>query len=150
MKVLVDTSIWSLALRRKGGPASLNDAEKHLVALLVEAIRDGRVLVAGPIRQEVLSGIATPEQFAEVKVRLDPFPDQPIASEDYIEAARLYNLCRRRGVECGAVDMLLCALAYRNEWTILSRDGGMERSIAAIEAETGKRIADVPASRSSR
>ncbi len=146
MKVLVDTSIWSLALRRKGGPAKLNDEEKRLVALLVEAIRDGRVLVAGPVRQEVLSGIATPEQFAEVKTRLDPFPDHPIASEDYIEAALLCNLCRRRGVECGAVDMLLCALAYRNEWTILARDGGMERSIAAIEAETGRRLAEVPPS----
>ena len=146
MKVLVDTSIWSLALRRKGGPAKLNDEEKRLVALLVEAIRDGRVLVAGPVRQEVLSGIATPEQFAEVKIRLDPFPDHPIGSEDHIEAARLYNLCRRRGVECGAVDMLLCALAYRNQWTILTRDAGMERSIAAIEAETGKRLAEVPPS----
>lgn len=146
MKVLVDTSIWSLALRRKGGPAKLNDEEKRLVALLVEAIRDGRVLMAGPVRQEVLSGISTPEQFAEVKTKLDPFSDQPIASEDYIEAARLYNLCRRRGVECGAVDMLLCALAYRNEWTILARDGGMERSIAAIETETGRRLAEVPPS----
>lgn len=143
MKVLVDTSIWSLALRRRGGPASLNEEEKRLVAALVEAIRDGRVLMAGPIRQEVLSGIATPEQFAEVKARLDPFPDQPIASEDYIEAARLYNLSRRRGVECGAVDMLLCALAYRNEWTILARDAGMERSMTAIQAETGKRLAEV-------
>jgi len=146
MKVLVDTSIWSLALRREGGPAKLNEEEKRLVALLIEAIRDGRVLVAGPVRQEVLSGIVTPEQCAEVKTKLDPFPDQPIASEDYIEAARLYNLCRRRGVESGAVDMLLCALAYRNEWTILARDGGMERSIAAIEAETGKRLAEVPSS----
>jgi predicted nucleic acid-binding protein len=99
------------------------------------------------VRQEVLSRIAMPEQFAEVKTRLDPFPDQPIGSEDYIEAARLDNLCRRRGVECGAVDMLLCALAYRNEWTILARDGGMERSIAAIEAETGKRLAEIPPSR---
>jgi predicted nucleic acid-binding protein len=144
MKVLVDTSIWSLALRRKAGPAKLNDEEKRLVALLVEAIRDGRALVAGPVRQEVLSGIATPEQFAEVKTKLDPFPDQPIGSVDYIEAARLYNLCRRRGVECGAVDMLLCALACRNEWTILARDGGMERPIATIEAETGRRLAEVP------
>ncbi len=146
MKVLVDTSVWSLALRRKGGPAKLNDEEMRLVALLVEAIRDGRVQVAGPIRQEVLSGIVTPEQFAEVKTKLDPFPDRTIASEDYIEAARLYNLCRRGGVECGAVDMLMCALACRNDWTILARDGGMERSIAAIEAETGKRLAEVPPS----
>ena len=146
MKVLVDTSIWSLALRRKGGPAKLNEDEKRLVALLIEAIRDGRVLVAGPVRQEVLSGIVTQEQFADVKTRLDPFPDQPIASEDYVEAARLYNLCRQRGVECGAVDMLLCALAYRNGWTILTRDGGMERSIAAIEAETGRRLTEVPPS----
>src|SRR5947209_7419695 len=106
MKVLVDTSIWSLALRRRGGTAKLNEEEKRLVALLVEAIRDGRVLVAGPIRQEVLSGIASPEQFDEVKARLAPFVDQPIASEDYIEAARLYNVCRRRGVECGPVDVL--------------------------------------------
>ena len=145
MKVLVDTSIWSLALRRKGGPAKLNEEEKRLVALLADAIRDGRVLVAGPVRQEVLSGISVPQQF-EVKAGLDSFPDQIISTEDYIEAARLYNLCRRRGVECGAVDMLLCALAYRNEWTIMARDRAMERSMAVIEAETGKRLAELPPS----
>jgi predicted nucleic acid-binding protein len=140
MKVLVDTSVWSLALRRRGGQSQLNEEERRLVSLLVEAIRDGRAVVAGPVRQEVLSGIVTAEQFEAVKARLDPFPDQTITSEDYIEAARLYNVCRRRGVGYGAVDMLLCALAWRNEWTILVRDGGMERSIAAIEAETGKGI----------
>ena len=44
------------------------------------------------------------------------------------------------------MDVLLCALASRNEWTILARDGGMERTIAAIEAETGKRLAEVHSS----
>jgi hypothetical protein len=41
MNVLVDTSVWSLALRRK--TASLNTTEKFIVAELSELVREGRV-----------------------------------------------------------------------------------------------------------
>ena len=55
MNILVDTSVWSLALRRK--TESLNATERFLVAELSELIREGRARLVGLVRQELLSGI---------------------------------------------------------------------------------------------
>ena len=55
MNVLVDTSIWSLALRQN--IESLNTTEKFLVAELSELIREGRARLIGLVRRELLSGI---------------------------------------------------------------------------------------------
>jgi predicted nucleic acid-binding protein len=85
------------------------------------------------VRQEVLSGIKHDEQFEKVRVHLAAFPDEPISSHDYVRAAQLDNLCRKAGVRCGEVDMLLCALAERNGWTILTNDGGLMGCIEVIE-----------------
>jgi len=40
MNILIDTSVWSLALRRK--TESFNATEKTLIAELAEQIREGR------------------------------------------------------------------------------------------------------------
>lgn len=135
MKVLVDSCIWSLALRRRKGVAGLNSEEKRLVSLLAEAIRDGRAVMVGPVRQEVLSGIEHEEQFEKLRTHLDAFVDEEIKPADFIEAARMDSLCRKHGVQCGVVNMLLCATALRNGWTILTTDGALLRCIDAIERE---------------
>lgn len=109
--------------------------ERRLAGALAEAIRDGRVAMVGPVRQEVLSGIKYEEQFQKVRKRLEAYPDEPIDSEDYVEAARLDNLCRQRGVQCGEVDMLLCATAVRKGWTILTTDAALLRCIEVVERE---------------
>ena len=56
MSVLADTSVWSLALRRKK-TVQLNREETRLTTLLADAITDGSIVMIGPIRQELLSGI---------------------------------------------------------------------------------------------
>lgn len=145
MKVLVDSCIWSLALRRRKGPEGLNANERRLVESLAEAIRDGRVAIIGPVRQEVLSGIKHEEQFKKVREKLAAFADETIESADYIEAARLDNLCRRRGVQCGEVDMLLCAVAARNRWKILTSDSALLQCIEVSERELP--AADPPSER---
>lgn len=61
MNVIVDTSVWSLALRRN----TPNDAIA-IVNVLRDLIADGRVVLLGAIRQEVLSGVRYTEQFARV------------------------------------------------------------------------------------
>ncbi|HEY1256232.1 MAG TPA: PIN domain-containing protein [Terracidiphilus sp.] len=134
MKVLVGACVWSLSLRRKD-PAALNGEEQRMVALLVDAIQDGRVAMVGPIRQEVLSGIREIAQFERLRRALEAFPDTPMATPHYEEAARLFNLCRSRGVECGAVDILLCAVASRERWSLLTTDGGLKRCIETLRAE---------------
>ena len=98
MQLLADTSVWSLALRRRP-TAKLSGEESRLVKTLAEAITDGRVVMIGPIRQELLSGIREPSQFEKLRTSLAAFRDEPIDTPDYEDAARFYNLCRsRRGV----------------------------------------------------
>ncbi len=135
MKVLADTCVWSLALRRNRPPTAMNPEEQLLLASLTEAIRDGRVAIIGPIRQELLSGIKDQAQFKKVSAALDAFPDELLTTPYYVEAARLYNLCRSRGVECGPVDMLICAVAGLKHWAILTHDGGLKRCIEALKTE---------------
>lgn len=132
MKLLVDTSVWSLALRRKDA-GSLSPEEQKLKAELVQAIEDGRVAMVGLVRQELLSGIKEKGQFDKVKAALDAFVDEPINTVDHEYAARIYNECRNEGVEAGTVDILICALAVRRSWKVLSADGSLNRCLAVAK-----------------
>lgn len=134
MRAIVDTCVWSLWLRRQS-QIRLNEQEQKTVALLREAVLDRRATILGPIRQEVLSGIRNHAQFAEVEELLEPFLDEEITPKDYVEAARLFNLCRDHGVECGPVDTLICAVALRNSFTILTNDRGLMRCMQALRSE---------------
>ena len=120
MNILVDTSVWSLALRRKKESLSAN--EKSLVAELSEVIREGRARVIGLVRQELLSGIKTTEQYEKLRIYLRAFPDEVIDTLDYEEAAKAGNHCRAKGVVVSIVDILLCAAAIRRGWAILTTD----------------------------
>ncbi|MFP4101635.1 PIN domain nuclease [Coleofasciculus sp.] len=93
MNVIVDTSVWSLALRRN----TLDD-RTSIVNVLRELIADGRVVLLGAIRQEVLSGIRYTEQFVELRDYLRAFPDLEITTKDYELAAEFFNTCRRQGI----------------------------------------------------
>ncbi|MEW5815767.1 MAG: PIN domain-containing protein [Spirochaetota bacterium] len=120
MKVLVDTSIWSLALRR---PAeNLNSEEKALLSDFTTLIEELRVVLIGPIRQEILSGISDEMQFLQLKEKLQAFDDLPITSQDYELAAEFYNTCRKKGIQGSHVDFLICAVAHRNKLLISTTD----------------------------
>lgn len=120
MNVLVDTSVWSLALRRKTG--SLNAAEKFVVAELSELVREGRARLIGLVRQELLSGIKTAEQYEKLRLHLRSFPDEAIDTSDYEEAAKAGNRCRGKGILVSIVDILICAVAIKREWAIFTTD----------------------------
>ncbi|HWY19684.1 MAG TPA: PIN domain-containing protein [Candidatus Acidoferrum sp.] len=125
MTVLVDTPVWSLALRRKG--ADLNARERVLTRALAELIREGRVSMMGAIRQELLSGIREEERFHKLRNYLRAFEEPGIEILDYEEAAGMHNLCRGRGVAGSAVDFLICAVAQRRGWHIFTTDRDFER-----------------------
>jgi predicted nucleic acid-binding protein len=120
MRVLIDTSVWSLALRRKS--ADLSAGEQSLVDQLRNLIREGRVQLLGVVRQEVLSGIRYPEQFEKIRAFLRPFPDEPLDIEDYEMAAQAGNTCRAKGVAVSGVDALICAIALRKDFPIFTTD----------------------------
>lgn len=125
MRVVVDTNIWSLALRRL--PTSLSAVEHLHVASLADLVRDGRVLAIGIVRQEVLSGVPDERRFAELREALARFPDEPLHASDHVRAAEMYNLCRTRGVQCASIDILLCAVAERLSATIFTTDADFDR-----------------------
>ena len=116
MKVLVDTSIWSKALRRSEGQ---NPIERQTLA---DLIASQRALIMGPIRQEILSGIKEERQFEELKDRLIPFPDVPLLTEDFVTAAKFFNLCRAKGIQGSNTDFLICAVAVNNRLSIFTAD----------------------------
>jgi hypothetical protein len=134
LKELVDTCVWSLSLRRRD-KTRINAQEQQALAQLKEAIRDRRAAIIGPIRQEILSGIRDRAQFAKIQELLDPFRDEAVTAADYVDAARLFNLCQDHGVQCGPVDMLICAVAVRMHWAILTFDQGLKRCIHVLQTE---------------
>ena len=116
MNVLVDTPIWSLALRRRRREE--NETTSELAALLDE----GRVTMIGPIRQEILSGLREEAQFDRLRDHLRAFPDIETTSRDYEEAARFFNRCRARGIQGSNTDFLICAVAARHKLSIFTTD----------------------------
>ena len=76
----------------------------------------------GPIRQELLSGIRHQKQFDSLKKHLDSFPDLPILTEDYVVAARFFNLCRSKGIQGSNTDFLICSIATRTKYSIFTTD----------------------------
>jgi len=126
MTVLVDTCVWSLALRRRERKA---DPEMRELEALV---RDGRVRMVGPVRQEILSGIARKAQLDRVKTSLAAFPDLPIEAEDYELAASYCNLCRSKGVQGSNTDFLICAVAVRHELEIYTTDADFELFVRCL------------------
>ena len=116
MKVLVDTSVWSLVLRR--GPELSSAHSQEMQGL----IAGHRVQMIGPIRQELLSGIRDDAQFNRLAKHLVAFPDLPLLTGDYVTAARFHNLCRRQGVQGSNTDFLICAVSARHRLTIYTTD----------------------------
>jgi len=80
------------------------------------------VAIIGPIRQELLSGIRKESQFSRLENHLSAFPDIDLTNEDYVTAAKFFNLCRARGVQGSNTDFLICAVAVRNELTVFTTD----------------------------
>ena len=120
MNTLVDTSIWSLALRRK--TRDLSSPEKILVTELVELVKEGRARILGVIRQELLSGIKTPDQYEKLRTTLRSFPDEVLETSDYEFAAKSSNACRAKGIAVSVVDAMICAISATRDWPIFTTD----------------------------
>ncbi len=116
MKVLVDTDVWSEALRKKKGKKSVYVDE------LTDLVQEGRLEIIGPIRMEILSGIREPEIFDAFSERLAAFIDKQISSEIYVLAAKFFNLCRSKGIQGSHTDFLICACSVQWSIPILSMD----------------------------
>ena len=116
MKVLVDTPIWSYALRTR------DNEYQYEIDKLESLIKDQRALIIGPIRQEILSGYSDLRKFRKLKAKLSYFENIPIQDIDYELAAELCNQCREKGIQGSHIDFLICAVAKRIDVPIFTTD----------------------------
>jgi predicted nucleic acid-binding protein len=128
MNVVIDTSVWSLALRQRSSQAA--EALE-----LAELIPEGRVAMLGPVRQELLSGVRGEAQYETLREHLRAFPDVALEAEDYEEAALYFNRCRAKGVQGSNTDFLICALAARRRFGILTTDTDFQRFAKLLPIE---------------
>ncbi len=119
MKVLVDTCIWSQALRYKS-------PDLEITKKLQDLIEDGRVVMMGLIRQELLSGIPDKNQFEQLKGILLSFEDIALKTEHFEQAAEFSNACRSKGVQGSTIDFLICSVAYLEDLVIFTSDKDFE------------------------
>ncbi len=120
MRVIVDSDVWSEAFRKKG-------KESVSVVCLRNLVNEGEVLMIGPIRQEVLSGIKESERFERIRKALRAFPSQRIEEPIYELAASFFNTCRSRGIQGSHTDFLICACSVKWKARILTKDRDFSR-----------------------
>src|SRR5271157_476691 len=115
MKVLVDTCIWSYALRHK-------DPNVEIEMALKEIIKDGRLAIIGPIRQEILFGISRETQFESLKEYLSAFEDVPLTSSHFVKAAEFSTICMKKGMQGSNTDFLTCSVSQLENIAIFTTD----------------------------
>jgi predicted nucleic acid-binding protein len=120
MKVLVDTCIWSSVLRRKNPD---QETGRHLR----EIISDNRLVIIGPIRQELLSGISKVPQVESLKVFLVPFEDITLTTRHFTTAAEFSNICMKKGIQGSTTDFLICSVASLENLEIFTSDPDFTR-----------------------
>jgi predicted nucleic acid-binding protein len=122
LSLFVDTSVWSLALRRD------SPDESPAARALMRAIESGETLLTtGLVLQELLQGFSGPKARAQILDRFSAVPLLVSDREDHIAAAALRNVCRRAGIQVGTIDALLAQLCIRHDLTMLSTDNDFKR-----------------------
>lgn len=121
MTLFVDTSVWSLALRRDASGDSVH------VAALNHALTDGDpVITTGLVLQELLQGFAGPKARDQILKHFSALPLLMPDRDDHVAAAALRNLCRRAGIQAGTIDALIAQLCIRHDLTLLATDQDFE------------------------
>lgn len=122
MSFFVDTSVWSLALRRNSPSSST------AVRTLIRALEGGETIVTtGLVLQELLQGFSGPKARDQILDRFSAIPLLAPDRDDHVRAADLRNRCRRAGVQVGTIDALLAGLCIRHELTMLTSDNDFTR-----------------------
>ena len=117
MTILVDTSVWSLALRRDGEQGAPE------VQALKDALLGGDLVVTtGLILQELLQGVTGARSHAQILARFAALQLVQPDRDDHVAAAAIRNGCRRAGVQIGTVDAVLAQLCIRHDLTLLTTD----------------------------
>jgi predicted nucleic acid-binding protein len=122
LTLFVDTSVWSLALRRDSPSSAIE------VRALIRTIEAGEiVLTTGLVLQELLQGFRGPKARGQILDRFSAVPLLVPDRDDHIQAAELRNRCRRAGIQIGTIDALLAQLCIRHDLTMLASDNDFKQ-----------------------
>lgn len=116
MKILVDTSVWSLALARR------EPSPHPAVERLARAITDGDVVLLGVVLQETLQAFKADRDFARAAKALSNFPLLQLSRADYVASARLHRRCRAAGVAASTTDCMIATAAVQTGCALLTTD----------------------------
>ena len=119
MTVLVDTSVWSLSLR-KDGPAN-HPAVKKLQSLLVDT---QNIVLIGIILQEILQGFKHERTFSKVTTYFDAFPLLALSRKDFVAAAKLRRQAAAQGLTLSTPDCQIASAAIQHHCYLLTTDKG--------------------------
>ncbi len=117
MRILVDTSVWSLALRRSSGVVN---EEAIVLKTIIEQGED--IYLLGIILQEVLQGIRNSKDFLALKEYFRAFPLIDLAREDYVRAAELKNQLIGKGRQASTIDVLIASAAISHHCHLFTVD----------------------------
>lgn len=124
MSLFVDTSVWSLALRRDA-PSGAPEVRE-----LIRALKAGETVVTtGLVLQELLQGLSGPKARQQILERFSALPLISPDRHDHVEAAEIRNRCHRAGIQIGTIDALFAQVCIRHDLTMLTTDGDF-RNIA--------------------
>ncbi|MDF0645174.1 MAG: PIN domain-containing protein [Nitrospira sp.] len=123
MNLVVDTSVWSLVLRRP----RVDEADPHVRAFRWHLDSGDGLFLIGNILQELLDGLRSARQFDRLLTLLDPYPLLELDRQTYVAAARLRSLCRSKGVNAGPIDFLIAAACCEHGFPLLTVDKDFQR-----------------------
>ena len=118
MNLIVDTSVWSLFLRRK----ELNEDDVYVKKLKYYVDNQDCIHLIGNILQEILDGIKQEKQFNLLIEYFKPFPLIDFERNDFIFAANLKNICRKKGIQASSIDFLITSVCINRNYPLLSSD----------------------------
>jgi len=112
--VLIDTSVWILALR-KSPLLPVRDEVEHLLS-------GNRVAIVPMIRLELLGGTKSISEFDRLKSRLNALHQIPIDNATWEVAAQLSFQLRQRGKVIPYTDILISSAAILAKALLLHAD----------------------------
>lgn len=128
MRVLVDTSVWSVVLRRQ----KVSDGRSaKILTDLIEG--SDKVVLTGIVLQEILQGLRQESQFKQVYNYLEPFPILAVGKDTFVLAAKIFNGCQKKGIQASTIDCTIAAVAIENDCFLFTEDKDFQRIAGVSE-----------------
>jgi predicted nucleic acid-binding protein len=128
--IVVDTSVLSLAYRRRSGSPGRH-AEK--LRALLQA--DEPIAIPGIVMQEVLSGVRNDADAQSLEDALAGFGLLLATRAIHVAAARLHTRCRARGIGAAMVDCLIAAHAVELGAPLFTADADFTHLATVVDLE---------------